>query len=283
MDAVQTPFIFIDGASPYGNPEEEFDEFSDAMGYSSGSDAGWNEVTSMNNGMTSFMGSDGLESWESGGGSTPYESIMRDSLLSQLPDNQTVDAAPQTGCTGNNVGYVDANGTLNVCIYSSPTRPTVQAGAATPESSSLGAGDAIGSGLASYSTWTSQMLESNGVKTVSSFGIRYGLPDLLADLPGAVGGAIGLGETYVAYENGNNREALESGVGTIFSIGGAEAGAEAGAMLGAVFPPAELIAPVVGALIGGIGGAIVGHRLGDAAYRHVAPPANIQTQVPSRR
>lgn len=302
--------------------------------YGSNSANNWDQVTPMTgshipgvdtgaqNGETTFMGSggqmktigSGMDSFGDSAptGSTPYESMMRDRLLSQLSPEQTSssadgsDTAPdqnnidaQQVCNGSNVGYIDSNGRLNVCVYGQtspppssvtvaassgsttgfPTLATITvtptpgelAAARAGDEGPVGAGDAIGSGLATYSTGMSQLLEKNGVTVTSRFGIQYGLSGLVADLPGAVGGAIGLGETWADYKAGNDREAIKAGTGTVFSIAGAEAGAGAGAAIGAFFPPAEVVAPLAGALIGGISGGAIGRWVGEHVYDKIAP------------
>lgn len=97
---------FFDDGSNFEQAENNFENPSN-LGtlYNSPNTANWDETTPMTGshipgvdtgargGQTTFMGSTGqVETIGSGagsfsGGSTPYESIMRDHLLNQLPDN----------------------------------------------------------------------------------------------------------------------------------------------------------------------------------------------------
>lgn len=298
MDVDRIPIKLVNGPAPDssddpGGIEQGLDNIANGglNGLYGGNASGsWDEATPMTGshipgvdtgargGQTTFMGDGGrMETAGSGGGSfggnapggsTPYESMLRDHLLGQLPPDKTGTEAAQGTCTGNVSGYIDSSGRLNVCVYGGATPAT----SLSPQSEdTLSAGDVIGSGMATYSMGMGQLLEKNGVTVASRFGIQYGLPGLAGDLPGAVGGAIGLGETYAAYQRGDNHEAFKDGGGTVFSLVGAEAGAGVGATVGAIFPPAEVVAPLIGALLGGIGGGAFGRWVGNHAYEKIAP------------
>jgi len=120
----------------------------------------------------------------------------------------------------------------------------------------------MGAGLATYSALTDQFYTTAGLRSGSLFGIRYGLPALLSDIPGGVGGVIGVYQTASAYNNGNYLGASQAGGATLGGI----AGAEGGAAVGALFGPFDVVTIPVGTVIGGVAGAYYGGRAGASIY-----------------
>lgn len=125
------------------------------------------------------------------------------------------------------------------------------------------AGDYLGAGLVGYTAVTDGMIERQGIRSATAYGVRYGMPALVSDLPAGIGGFIGLADTYAAYASGNDREAFRSGVGTLGAIGGAEAGMAAGAL---VPPPFDLVTVPVGGIIGAALGTWGGRNAGEHIY-----------------
>ena len=93
-------------------------------------------------------------------------------------------------------------------------------------------------------------------------GIRYGLPALLSDIPGGIGGLIGVFQTASAYNSGNYLEASKAGGATLLGIGGAEFGGSIGAFGG----PFDVVTVPVGAVAGGVIGAIYGSKAGGSIF-----------------
>jgi hypothetical protein len=101
-------------------------------------------------------------------------------------------------------------------------------------------------------------------------GVRYGLPALLSDIPGGIGGAIGVFQTFSAYKNGDYLEASKAGGATLGGIAGAEAGAAVGGVLG--FGVADPFTIPAGAVIGGVYGAFKGSQIGGSIYNNGFQP-----------
>jgi hypothetical protein len=123
--------------------------------------------------------------------------------------------------------------------------------------------DYLGAGLGGYSALTDIALEKNNVEVAAKLGVKYGLPGLLNDFPAAVGGAIGLYGTINAYDEGNYKEAVQSGVGGLGGI----AGAEALGAVGALAPfPVDLITAPAGAITGALLGTYYPEKLAGFLY-----------------
>jgi LysM repeat protein len=120
----------------------------------------------------------------------------------------------------------------------------------------LGATDFVGAGLGGYSVITDKVMEYYKVESAGKFGIKYGIPAIVSDLPSAVGGAIGLIDVaktfYKAREagEGDYKETVQKAGGTLGGIAGAETGAAAGAL----FAPFDIATAAVGAIAGGLYG-----------------------------
>lgn len=85
-----------------------------------------------------------------------------------------------------------------------------------------------------------------------------------------IAGAMGALDTIEAIQNGDNKGAASSAVGTLGGIGGALAGAEAGGAaggaIGALFGGVGVIpGAAIGSILGGIGGGLFGNSVGESA------------------
>lgn len=133
---------------------------------------------------------------------------------------------------------------------------------ASRNTSGLGGSDYLGAGLGTYSALTDSFYAAAGVNSASRFGIRYGLPALLSDIPGGVAGTIGVFQAYGAYTTGDYSGAVQASGGTLGGI----AGAEGGAFIGGLFGPAAFITVPIGAVAGGVYGAYMGSSVAGSIY-----------------
>lgn len=150
-----------------------------------------------------------------------------------------------------------------------PNYFTVQSAGAAPSGGFSGT-DALGAGLATYSALTDSFYSAVGIESGSFMGVRYGLPALLSDIPGGIGGAIGVFQTFSAYKNGDYLEASKAGGAALGGIAGAEAGASIGGVLG--FGAADPFTIPAGAVIGGVYGAFKGSQIGGSIYNNGFQP-----------
>lgn len=148
-----------------------------------------------------------------------------------------------------------------------PANPSLigTSGAMSPDTSAgeggaslYGVSDYVGAGLGAYSGGLMVGIQAAGVNVEESafklgpVAVKYGLPALLGDAPAGIGAAIGVGEAYQAYSEGNNYEAGEK----LFAAGGGIAGGivgELGAValfgeVGGLAIAASIAAPVLGTL-----------------------------------
>jgi hypothetical protein len=121
--------------------------------------------------------------------------------------------------------------------------------------------DYVGAGLGAYSSMTDLLLKSAGAESAAQYGVKYGLPALLSDLPNGIGGVFSLIDTAKAYNAGNYEGAVNKGVSGLGAIGGGELGVYIGALVGGG-TPAEILTIPAGAIIGTLGGAFGGTALG---------------------
>jgi hypothetical protein len=135
-----------------------------------------------------------------------------------------------------------------------------------PSIASPSGADYLGTGLSAYSAMTDSFFTAAGVdlESLSFMGIRYGAPALLSDVPGGIGGTIGVFQTYNAYSNGDYLEASKAGGATLGGI----AGAEFGAYIGAFGGPFSPVTVPVGAVVGGVIGAYLGSSAGGSIYNN---------------
>jgi len=158
-----------------------------------------------------------------------------------------------------------AAGCTSACINLADSTGPLVSPSGQPVETSLGGKDVVAAGLGAFSSGMSSYMETQGVEAVSKLGVQYGLPSLLMDAPGGVGAAFALVDTGIAVANNNPQQAVVSGVGGIFSIGGAELGAAAGSLApGAFKAPAVAVGAGVGGLIFGSIGMQVGNWINGA-------------------
>jgi hypothetical protein len=119
----------------------------------------------------------------------------------------------------------------------------------------LGPDDYYSSLAGVYTSLTDVGLERLGIESSAIYGVKYGLPSLVSDLPGGIASTIGLVQTFNAYNNGDYLLASQAGGATLGGIGGSEFGAFLGSFGGPAAPVTVPLGAVVVGLVGAYGGA----------------------------
>ncbi len=140
----------------------------------------------------------------------------------------------------------------------------------------LGPADYYGALAGLYTSVSDVGLERLGIESEALFGVKYGLPSLVSDIPGGLGSAIGLAQTVNAYSSGNYLEASQAGGATLGGIGGVEFGT----FLGGFGGPAAPVTVPLGAVVFGILGAYGGGSAAGAIYNRGFMPLD-QPPVPT--
>jgi len=167
-------------------------------------------------------------------------------------------------------GSLDPNNVVcNACL------PTITVSAQGTQGAGLSGTDYLGAGLSTYSAMNDSFYTAAGVRSGSFWGIRYGLPALLTDIPGAIGSGIGVFQTASAYSSGDYLGASQAGGATLGGI----AGGEFGAFIGSFGGPADFVTVPIGAVAGGVVGAYYGSQAGASIFNTGFMPLD-QPSVP---
>jgi RHS repeat-associated protein len=135
----------------------------------------------------------------------------------------------------------------------------------------LNASDYIGALVGAYSTGTASLFEWAGIKSASFFGVQYGLPAVLSDLPGGTFSLIGAFQTGNAYYNGNYFQASQAGGATLGGIALGELLGAYGLSVGGPWGGAAGI--VVGGLLGTFGGGYLGGTIYNNGFAPLDQPS----------
>jgi hypothetical protein len=115
-----------------------------------------------------------------------------------------------------------------------------------------------------YTSLSDVGLERLGIGSASRWGIKYGLPSLVSDIPGGLASVYGAVQTYQAYDNGDYLAATQAGGATLGGIGGAELGA----FLRSFGGPIDFVTVPLGAVAFGLVGAYGGGNVLGSIYNN---------------
>jgi RHS repeat-associated protein len=201
----------------------------------------------------------------------PYSGSTTDtSQSSSGPSTGTAGGNGSSGGMAQSGDSLDPNNVVcNACL------PTITVSAQGTQGAGLSGTDYLGAGLSTYSAINDSFYTVAGVRSGSFLGIRYGLPALITDIPGAIGSGIGVFQTASAYSNGDYLGASQAGGATLGGI----AGGEFGAFIGSFGGPFSFVTVPIGAVAGGVVGAYYGGQAGSSIFNTGFMPLD-QPSVP---